>query len=406
MSQERRQSGVPTIMESETGVGQTKLLMVYHELVSGAEMVKTRREEALLGLLQHFETEHQELLLDTAQLQPVARSTGFGATMAAMLHRPLAPPVAPLLPVTDQIKQLREEGVEVYGLHSVASQIVTTLSAHETDDSSEAVCKFVTRLLIFVAAEVESDRMLDTDQLEYILHTLLTNDDLEAVMKQAAGAVQAYKVSAAAWQAAPHGACWDQHVQDALAGGDANTPHRSELVLQMLASLLSCSRRSSFEALQMHAQITPAAMWAKLRPFSSLAKSCPEQQFTFFVDELNTSSMMGEMKNIFMDGTFDGIALPSNIFWVAAINPSRPESAPQHADGTQSYSSRYAVHPCPASMVEVVWAFGNMSAANEKDYVTAKLQMVAAQGTGSDNFSEATCRFLMRYIMQAQVCNT
>ena len=53
-------------------------------------------------------------------------------------------------------------------------------------------------------------------------------------------------------------------------------------------------------------------------------------------------------------------------------------------------------------MEEVVWAFGSLSGADEKDYVTAKLQMVAAQQTGLMDFSEDTCRLLMRYVTTAQ----
>ena len=55
------------------------------------------------------------------------------------------------------------------------------------------------------------------------------------------------------------------------------------------------------------------------------------------------------------------------------------------------------------SMEEVVWAFGSMSAAQEKDYVTAKLQQVAIERTGLVDFSEDACRLLMRYITTAQV---
>ena len=153
----------------------------------------------------------------------------------------------------------------------------------------------------------------------------------------------------------------------------------------------------------MHAKVTPADMWAELKPFISLATACPQQHFTFFIDELNTSSMMGEMKSIFIDRSFDGSNLPSNIFWVAAINPARPETAPQLADGSHSFSARYAVHPLPASMEEVVWAFSTMSPRQEKDYVTAKLQKVAAQWTGLLDFSPDICRLLMRYITAAQV---
>jgi hypothetical protein len=46
-----------------------------------------------------------------------------------------------------------------------------------------------------------------------------------------------------------------------------------------------------------------------------------------FVDEFNTTSLMGALKEIFVDMSLDGISLPSNIFWVAAMNPFDDKNA-------------------------------------------------------------------------------
>ncbi|KAL0055748.1 hypothetical protein WJX82_004037 [Trebouxia sp. C0006] len=139
--------------------------------------------------------------------------------------------------------------------------------------------------------------------------------------------------------------------------------HRYILTLDYTMKMLHLEERrqsgvltimsSETGAMQMHAQVSVPDMWAKLKPFISRAAACPDQHFTFFVDELNTSSMMGEMKSIFIDKSFEGVKLPSNIFW-------------------------------------------------EKDYVTAKLQQVAIERTGLVDFSEDACRLLMRYITTAQ----
>ncbi len=402
--QERRQSGVPTIMSSETGVGKTKLLTVYHELITACNAARDTRQEALLGLLQTFATDHHDALLPADVPEPA----GNNAVLAAVLQNQQDPaqPEAPEPSVMDRLKQLRERGCDVAGLHSIACQLVTELTDSPTAARSCALNQLLSALIDFIGLQLTSNKLLDHEQLAYVLHTVRAAGAADELVDKATAAHKAYLLDQGNWQAIPHDtqACIDELTLDHLDPTEAATPQRSQSVLLTLAGFLVVSNLSTFQAMQMHAQVSLPDLWAKLKPVISRAASYPDQHFTFFVDELNTSSMMGELKSIFIDKSFEGVTLPSNIFWVAAINPARPESAPQQADGTQNFSSRYAVHPCPASMEEVVWAFGSMSAAQEKDYVTAKLQQVAIERTGPVDFSEDACRLLMRYITTAQVC--
>ena len=402
--QERRQSGVPTIMSSETGVGKTKLLTVYHELITACNAARDTRQEALLGLLQTFATDHHDALLPADVPEPA----GNNAVLAAVLQNQQDPaqPEAPEPSVMDRLKQLRERGCDVAGLHSIACQLVTELTDSPTVARSCALNQLLSALIDFIGLQLTSNKLLDHEQLAYVLHTVRAAGAADELVDKATAAHKAYLLDQGNWQAIPHDtqACIDELTLDHLDPTEAATPQRSQSVLLTLAGFLVVSNLSTFQAMQMHAQVSLPDLWAKLKPVISRAASYPDQHFTFFVDELNTSSMMGELKSIFIDKSFEGVTLPSNIFWVAAINPARPESAPQQADGTQNFSSRYAVHPCPASMEEVVWAFGSMSAAQEKDYVTAKLQQVAIERTGPVDFSEDACRLLMRYITTAQVC--
>ena len=402
--QERRQSGVPTIMSSETGVGKTKLLTVYHELITACNAARDTRQEALLGLLQTFATDHHDALSPADVPEPA----GNNAVLAAVLQNQQDPaqPEAPEPSVMDRLKQLRERGCDVAGLHSIACQLVTELTDSPTAARSCALNQLLSALIDFIGLQLTSNKLLDHEQLAYVLHTVRAAGAADELVDKATAAHKAYLLDQGNWQAIPHDtqACIDELTLDHLDPTEAATPQRSQSVLLTLAGFLVVSNLSTFQAMQMHAQVSLPDLWAKLKPVISRAASYPDQHFTFFVDELNTSSMMGELKSIFIDKSFEGVTLPSNIFWVAAINPARPESAPQQADGTQNFSSRYAVHPCPASMEEVVWAFGSMSAAQEKDYVTAKLQQVAIERTGPVDFSEDACRLLMRYITTAQVC--
>lgn len=396
MLQERRQSGVPTIMSSDTGVGKTKLLTVYHELISAHSTVRDSRHSALLGLLQDFISQNQDAL-SAADAEADANPV-----LAAVMHRQQQPD-APPLSILDTLKEVREHGASLTAMYDLVSRVAAQLASQSTPASNRTLNTFLAVVLEFVQAQLAANALLDKQQLAYILTALQARGTEQDVMEQACALHKAYLLEPGQAGTQPDQACIDDLLLDHVAPDDPITPGRSQFVLHSLAGLLAVSSFSTFQAMQMHAKVTPADIWAKLRPFIRLAAASPHQLFTFFIDELNTSAMMGEMKSIFIDKSFQGVGLPSNIFWVAAINPARPEAAPQQADGSHSFSSRYAVHPLPASMEEVVWAFGTMSPSQEKDYVTAKLQMVAAKWTGLLDFSQDTCRLLMRYIITAQV---
>ena len=383
-------------MSSDTGVGKTKLLTVYHELVNAHSTVRDSRHSAPLGLLQGFISQNQDAL------QPADAAAEGNPVLAAVMHRHQQPDAAPL-PIVDTLKDLRESGAGTAAMYNLASRVAAQLASQSTPASDLTLNTFLSAALEFVQAQVTANPLLDKQQLAYILTALGARGQGQNVMEQALALHKAYLLEPGQATQQPGQACIDDLLLDHVAPEDPITPERSQSVLYSLAGLLAVSSFSTFQAMQMHAKVTSADMWAKLKPFIRLAKASPHQLFTFFIDELNTSAMMGEMKSIFIDKTFQGVSLPSNIFWVAAINPARPDSAPQQADGSHSFSSRYAVHPLPASMEEVVWAFGTMSPSQEKDYVTAKLQMVAAKWTGLLDFSQDTCRLLMRYITTAQV---
>lgn len=383
-------------------MGKTRLLTVYHELVSAGTSATDSRQTKLLGLLQRFEGQNRETLLADADQQPAAGNAVLAMVMQA--DHAVEQPNAPAVPIAQQLKQLREAGCSAAGLHSTARQVVDVLLAKATNTSISALNRFLAAVLDFMQAELLADRLLDKEQLACILHALQPAVTAGGAVAAASAARKAYLMQPGLWLAQQHNAaaCLDELLLDDVAEGEVITPARAQSLLSRLAAVLAVGSLPTFQALQMHAQVTPAELWAKLRPLMRLAAACPHQQFTFFIDELNTSSMMGEMKSIFMDRSFQGVKLPANIFCVAAINPARSAASPQQADGAVSFRPHYAVRPCPPSMEEVVWAFGSLSGADERDYVAAKLLMVAAQQPGTMDFPEDTCRLLMRYVIAAQ----
>ena len=45
--------------------------------------------------------------------------------------------------------------------------------------------------------------------------------------------------------------------------------------------------------------------------------------FVVFLDEVNTSSILGSVQDVMLDNALEGQPLPRNIFWVCATNPFR-----------------------------------------------------------------------------------
>jgi len=109
--------------------------------------------------------------------------------------------------------------------------------------------------------------------------------------------------------------------------------------------------------------------------------SCPT--FVQFLDEVNTSSIMGSVQDVMMDHSLGGDPLPSNIFWVCATNPYKAKASVADcgdASGGHSFRDHYQVRPVPEAMESVKWQFGALTEEAEKDYIGAKLREMSQEG--------------------------
>lgn len=80
------------------------------------------------------------------------------------------------------------------------------------------------------------------------------------------------------------------------------------------------------------------------------------------MDEFNATSIMGMLKEAFVDHTIDGEEIPSNVLWVAAMNP---------------YDSlkTFIVRPHPPSMDQLVIDFGTFKPDQEDPFISVLLHM-------------------------------
>ncbi len=75
-----------------------------------------------------------------------------------------------------------------------------------------------------------------------------------------------------------------------------------------------------------------------------------------------------------MDRTFDGDDIPDNLFIVAACNPHRGNSLASHSDSWLRGS--YYVRRLHPTMQFLMWDYGSLDEAQERDYISAKMKML------------------------------
>ena len=139
--------------------------------------------------------------------------------------------------------------------------------------------------------------------------------------------------------------------------------------------------------------------------------------FQVFLDEINTSSCMGLLKEVLVDRTFFGEVcvvpvmytntstlvydmvyvftslicpfqqpIPENIFIVAACNPRRGNSvfAMERDRPYESWMrSTYNVHCLHPTIRYLRWNYGALNSQQEEQYIKAKMKMTS---DGIDNF--------------------
>lgn len=102
----------------------------------------------------------------------------------------------------------------------------------------------------------------------------------------------------------------------------------------------------------------------------------------FLFTEINTSSVLGLLKEIVIDHSLAGDILAENIVIIAACNPPRAQiqTTTRERDLGRSWASgHYQVAPLPASMNKVKWAFGSLTHSQEKEFIYRRIE--ALHGT-------------------------
>jgi hypothetical protein len=121
-----------------------------------------------------------------------------------------------------------------------------------------------------------------------------------------------------------------------------------------------------------------------------------------FLDEINTSSVLGLLKEIVVDRSCCGQPLDDNIVVVAACNPSRSNLLDYHRMerekdlGQDWVSGHYQVVHMQGSLSALMWRYGSLSAEQEKGFIFRRMEML------DNNVPQLYCSLLAELISQAQ----
>ena len=154
-----------------------------------------------------------------------------------------------------------------------------------------------------------------------------------------------------------------------------------EQAISMIDIFKKTTYQSVFYRILIHPGVTPKELEEFLLPIIELAKKVSNSveatkqkiEFIVFFDEVNTGSCLGTIKEIFIDRSINNIAIPEELFLVAAINPARSDKQPDNDSLT--HRNHYLVYELPDSFKEFKWYFGSMPLNSLFEYITKKYDL-------------------------------
>jgi len=157
-----------------------------------------------------------------------------------------------------------------------------------------------------------------------------------------------------------------------------------QLVRDFLVWFSEAHLKPTFFEICVDSSLTTAEIREKFMPIRRTAEglSYSDALVVVFLDEVNTSSILGLFKEIIVDHSLGGELLPENIVIVAACNPARSQSitlggeSREYDLGKDFFSGHYQVFEMPLSMSMLKWSYGSLNTEQEKEFIYRRLKML------------------------------
>ena len=144
----------------------------------------------------------------------------------------------------------------------------------------------------------------------------------------------------------------------------------------------SCLEPTFFD-INIHGSLTADELRAKVDEARRVARKLAHlnSKVVVFLDEVNTSSTLGLLKEMIVDHSFSGEMLESNIVLIAACNPvrnsiSRAKPSREIDLGKAWASGHYQVKKLPMSLQVMTWDYGSLKADQEKEFIYRRILMM------------------------------
>eukprot|EP01064_Diplonema_japonicum_P006198 TRINITY_DN1412_c3_g1_i1.p1 TRINITY_DN1412_c3_g1~~TRINITY_DN1412_c3_g1_i1.p1 ORF type:complete len:6410 (+),score=1681.84 TRINITY_DN1412_c3_g1_i1:202-19431(+) len=125
----------------------------------------------------------------------------------------------------------------------------------------------------------------------------------------------------------------------------SNLTQQDTSIMEMVELLLDSKKATNFKSVLMSFDMTPQDLFEELSPILHNAVECPSVRFIVFIDEMNASNMMGMLKRIIIDRSWDMWGrerpqsdgkIPENVCFTCAVNPHKKDSALEGGDASVS----------------------------------------------------------------------
>jgi hypothetical protein len=197
---------------------------------------------------------------------------------------------------------------------------------------------------------------------------------------------------------------------------DANAPAAIRSVDELVSyvtDFLSARFHDLFHRITMHHKMSPSTFKSTVRDIvSSTKKLLPATtpssiKIVAFVDEFNATSIMGLLKEVFVDHTMDGDEIPSNILWVGAMNPFEVLKEDQNRKtldftGIATTDLKFIVRPPPPSMEELIFDFKKFTPTQEQAFLTVLLMNRYDTGSGKYPLEDEERSSILSFVLYSQ----
>jgi E3 ubiquitin-protein ligase RNF213 len=196
-----------------------------------------------------------------------------------------------------------------------------------------------------------------------------------------------------------------------------NESLKIDIFFEIFKEIDNCKSNIIYYRLMMHSGFTIKDLKTKIEIIKNkhlqIKKKYPELKTIIFIDELNTSSYLGYLKEIFIDHTSDGKELPDSIFFIGAINPVDTVDSENKNEKNidmnyqkvkndkKQNSQEFIVNVMPKSLDNIKTIFCKLSKLQTKEFIESLFSSQYYQlfseisKTKNNNFKKIFCNLII-----------